>query len=164
MDRNTPAYAGKTPLCPRCRVFLRKHPRVCGEDDFPLGSWPVRAETPPRMRGRLKINPLTDHENRNTPAYAGKTSYCFFHDCLFQKHPRVCGEDAINTVHAFRRLETPPRMRGRLLFTSIRLRKNRNTPAYAGKTLRLQPPSTRVKKHPRVCGEDSQVRISSLSM
>ena len=46
-------------------------------------------------------------------------------------------------------------MRGRLLFTSIRIRKNRNTPAYAGKTLRDAENVVNLEKHPRVCGEDS---------
>ena len=71
-----------------------------------------------------------------------------------RKHPRVCGEDAIRHAEDKAREETPPRMRGRLLYNSVEKSMTRNTPAYAGKT--LCPVSFRqaAEKHPRVCGED----------
>ena len=93
VDRNIPAYAGKTGNFPRVHTADKEHPRVCGENSLlhltvPM-SWNIPAYagktvaplmissphggTSPRMRGKL----LHDFEGgkvlRNIPAYAGKT-------------------------------------------------------------------------------------------
>ena len=68
----TPAYAGKRRLCVVAAHLGRDHPRVCGEKNI----WVVDAITstgsPPRMRGKVRIKPLTRFGFRITPAYAGK--------------------------------------------------------------------------------------------
>ena len=78
---------------------IGKHPRVCGEDDCRLTWQRSREETPPRMRGRPRRLPERNSGVGNTPAYAGKTPYT----CTLQhsgwKHPRVCGEDRLNSSH-----------------------------------------------------------------
>ena len=48
-------------------------------------------------------------------------------------------------------------MRGRLLSDKPDVLKARNTPAYAGKTLRRRKQSESRRKHPRVCGEDARI-------
>ena len=90
---NTPAYAGKTRRTLRQTAAGRKHPRVCGEDPgVRILSCPT-LETPPRMRGRQKAHLRVQIEDRNTPAYAGKTNFPEQKRKEKKKHPRVCGED-----------------------------------------------------------------------
>ena len=70
----TPAYAGKSLLFLEIVVRLGDHPRVCGEKT--LGkSVPSDAKgSPPRMRGKGKLD-------------SGGLGECM-------DHPRVCGEKA----------------------------------------------------------------------
>ena len=160
--RNTPAYAGKTAFCGNIQTFFKKHPRVCGEDRSILPRCSERIETPPRMRGRPLHLQASCAPAGNTPAYAGKTGEDLPQSTLNEKHPRVCGEDHIQSQSEIPVKETPPRMRGRLLWRFAFARKERNTPAYAGKTLkrlRIQPTK---EKHPRVCGEDPPRQVSYL--
>ena len=70
---NTPAYAGKTLHLVPVRQGSWKHPRVCGEDCIRLTCRLPQWETPPRMRGRLRLVRLNVR--------------------IVEKHPRVCGED-----------------------------------------------------------------------
>ena len=48
----TPAYAGKRLLTSSILVFLRDHPRVCGEKSKPKPGKDRRMGSPPRMRGK----------------------------------------------------------------------------------------------------------------
>ena len=88
------------------------------------------------MRGRLINSGKPAELSGNTPAYAGKTES---HDRIpspDKKHPRVCGEDKYKLNKKLEKTETPPRMRGRLQVTKFARDKIRNTPAYAGKTIK----------------------------
>ena len=133
-DRNTPAYAGKTPRRLTSRQRLRKHPRVCGEDPDRTDRKDLAKETPPRMRGRLFLHVIDAPGKGNTPAYAGKTLSRQSAPLVKEKHPRVCGEDLTSTQYLTTRQETPPRMRGRPWGMPLVLAVFGNTPAYAGKT------------------------------
>ena len=73
VDRNTPAYAGKTFPPAGNSAVCRKHPRVCGEDCPSVRLTELVRETPPRMRGRHLVLKAVEHLGGNTPAYAGKT-------------------------------------------------------------------------------------------
>ena len=106
------------------------------------------------MRGRPVKNLLNSVTERNTPAYAGKTSQSRTSTSCGQKHPRVCGEDQGLRPRPEPVSETPPRMRGRPEDKSEKDTRARNTPAYAGKTIPLAPRRHGGEKHPRVCGED----------
>ena len=86
------------------------------------------------MRGRLAVAMLLLKEDRNTPAYAGKTVSVINQLLRYGKHPRVCGEDLRKSGVFQQGKETPPRMRGRLAAMTESNRSYRNTPAYAGKT------------------------------
>ena len=173
-DRNTPAYAGKTPSGQKPAPLRQKHPRVCGEDFLFSSRSTSRAETPPRMRGRPERQQQSLILLGNTPAYAGKTSPLDPGSALRRKHPRVCGEDSMVLISTLvplkhprvcgederrklrqgRRNETPPRMRGRHSSVVIGSIQTRNTPAYAGKTKVYTRRGDTFEKHPRVCGED----------
>ncbi len=110
---NTPAYAGKMKLITLKQTDSRKHPRVCGEDCL-IRTIMIRSlETPPRMRGRYCLSFPYTPRKRNTPAYAGKIWSVPPLWSRSEKHPRVCGEDQSAIYFISRKLETPPRMRGR---------------------------------------------------
>ena len=152
--RNTPAYAGKTAFCGNIQTFFKKHPRVCGEDRSILPRCSERIETPPRMRGRPLHLQASCAPAGNTPAYAGKTGEDLPQSTLNEKHPRVCGEDHIQSQSEIPVKETPPRMRGRPSSAGVISSPSGNTPAYAGKTNQHSINIRQLWKHPRVCGED----------
>ena len=139
-------------------VKSRKHPRLRGED------WKVPAlvvnarETPPLTRGRHEPSPWHRSRLGNTPAYAGKTR-CFprLYEVLW-KHPRLRGEDFRIARTATGVAETPPLTRGRPHAAASGGEHRRNTPAYAGKTLSLSWQIMRLRKHPRLRGEDASRR------
>ena len=108
------------------------------------------------MRGRPWPFAASSVPRRNTPAYAGKTAPIYIDIGDLGKHPRVCGEDPAKMPFKDFTAETPPRMRGRRFIISPTRDHKRNTPAYAGKTLKKCPAPGRGWKHPRVCGEDLQ--------
>ena len=138
--RITPAYAGKTGnTCCDCKS-TGDHPRVCGKDRI------VRRLISGASRGKAK---------RITPAYAGKTQRELQKRLKRRDHPRVCGKDKTNIKMIHLNLGSPPRMRERPFTKSIAIKKIRITPAYAGKTQKLENGQAYIEDHPRVCGKDS---------
>ena len=109
----TPAYAGKR----RCQSLWSQ----------------VQRGSPPPMRGKVcpSAPPICPH--RITPAYAGKSRCCTSRVPTFWDHPRLCGEKCIGKSWIFRRLGSPPPMRGKV----------------RGKGLVRH----RTQDHPRLCGE-----------
>ena len=73
LERNIPAYAGKTSSTPVKQSVAPEHPRVCGEN------WPDHwyylpgVGTSPRMRGKPGGEAYIPLAPGNIPAYAGKT-------------------------------------------------------------------------------------------
>ena len=109
------------------------------------------------MRGKLIIFSKKAINPRNIPAYAGKTDMSFSHDGLLSEHPRVCGENR-ESVHLVGDLfGTSPRMRGKQKSGRATRRRQRNIPAYAGKTDQSSWLSRRSGEHPRVCGENGKL-------
>ena len=88
----TPAQAGKsklalcTPSCPT------DHPRACGEKNKELeGVW-LPMGSPPHGRGK-EASIFDDGQRLGiTPAWAGKSLFCFTAAVPIQDHPRVGGE------------------------------------------------------------------------
>mgnify|MGYP001409645962 CR=1 FL=1 len=156
---NTPAYAGKTmpfkllpepsPETPPLtrgrrlpdalqRAGTRNTPAYAGKTKTTIGTAHFPQETPPLTRGRL--DHMTDGtlRQRNTPAYAGKTIF---------------------TLEGIERyVETPPLTRGRPSARSLASFSCRNTPAYAGKTRCEECRKAFGQKHPRLRGEDWELR------
>ena len=91
--RNIPAYAGKTTPNSSQSSKTMEHPRVCGENaSLPFAE--MRPEgTSPRMRGKLLGRPQDLQDERNIPAYAGKTLNHVPTLPAKSEHPRVCGEN-----------------------------------------------------------------------
>ena len=145
-------------------LLVRKagdHPRVCGEnkaEDFLINR---KAGSPPRVRRKPLRNNLKRPKTRITPACAGKTENgveCVMFDT---DHPRVCGENHAEGLRRKPGFGSPPRVRGKRRWDSTRDTEQRITPACAGKTDQTEGVGRDRPDHPRVCGENRQLRYLS---
>ena len=155
--RNTPACAGKTRRPSSARPPVRKHPRLRGEDCSVVATMSSQFETPPLARGRRDDHRRPLLRPGNTPACAGKTGIDSGRIDIYQKHPRLRGEDVVWEFWTTGLMETPPLARGRRHAKPRQPHPSRNTPACAGKTsVKVQPTGTK-RKHPRLRGEDEDL-------
>ena len=105
------------------------------------------------MRGKERLRTGCRFPPGITPAHAGKSqSLCgrTFHG---QDHPRACGEKLLNMGFDGKFKGSPPRMRGKGLWTVSKSPADRITPAHAGKSTRWLQSCRRRWDHPRACGE-----------
>ena len=160
MNRNIPAYAGKTFAWTVSAAQRPEHPRVCGENPTHATPRVPQSGTSPRMRGKPSRCGYGTRWTRNIPAYAGKTSEARRRRPRPPEHPRVCGENLRAPASRVRLLGTSPRMRGKRIADSTSTIRMGNIPAYAGKTLQLQPDQVILEEHPRVCGENCFIIIA----
>ena len=119
--------------------------------------------SPPRMRGKAAIPCKLVHGVGITPAYAGKRQTTHSRKAGYWDHPRVCGEKSLNSMATKYDLGSPPRMRGKVVWLCLGLVVTGITPAYAGKSVTAQQDFIIDRDHPRVCGEKSRPKASSLS-
>ena len=132
----TPAYAGKS--VNRCISQHRNwdHPRVCGEKQIFTYARIGSAGSPPRMRGKGSFGHCLASSSRITPAYAGKREEYLVQVTGAEDHPRVCGEKAAAAARQLPWQGSPPRMRGKVSWQSLKMRQ--------------------AWDHPRVCGEKTK--------
>ena len=156
----TPAYAGKSKKCEKCRPGLWDHPRVCGEKSGQGFGRLVKRGSPPRMRGKASIGPPTSFCMGITPAYAGKSHSQSSSSIHTRDHPRVCGEKMNRREMTAKRPGSPPRMRGKGLHVQNAAQNVGITPAYAGKSTPDHAGCLDQWDHPRVCGEKSRFTLS----
>ena len=109
--------------------------------------------SPPRMRGKAEKPHRAYIFWGITPAYAGKSTTPRSQAPTLRDHPRVCGEKESNGVASWRRLGSPPRMRGKVFNGEGVMLATRITPAYAGKSTKREKLHAKARDHPRVCGE-----------
>ena len=130
----TPADAGKTPFLLSRIDFSRDHPRGCGENTI-CGYRRLPAPgSPPRMRGKLRLNACSKITQRITPADAGKTPYDILQETAAEDHPRGCGENGSVQRGFDQAAGSPPRMRGKHGRIPHKVLDIGITPADAGKT------------------------------
>ena len=112
------------------------------------------------MRGKGRKDHSGGHDERITPAYAGKRQNFDFLFFQCKDHPRLCGEK--NHDHGRHRYQagSPPPMRGKASQKVFFPHVQRITPAYAGKSSNSNTYFPAVLDHPRLCGE--KAAISSL--
>ena len=150
----TPACAGKTLTASSNVIFIRDHPRVCGENSVTTHSYTIFVGSPPRVRGKPGMKEIARISGRITPACAGKTRQSRRTARSRRDHPRVCGENDRHSVKKPDHIGSPPRVRGKLRAMPCDAPQCGITPACAGKTP-LRPDKKRVSEdHPRVCGEN----------
>ena len=92
--------------------------------------------SPPRVREKRQVTLLKAHQNRITPACAGKTLRRLLTLGHVQDHPRVCGKNLQKSLSVDIRLGSPPRVREKLTKPWKSVLLSRITPACAGKTER----------------------------
>ena len=151
--RITPACAGKSGFFRLLHCIVWDHPRVCGEKRHPAHVYFNDLGSPPRMRGKVQLQPGQPAALGITPAYAGKSKNLPALVCGNGDHPRVCGEKRKDFETANRKKGSPPRMRGKGCMFCCSPAKVGITPAYAGKSLLCMDFCPAYRDHPRVCGE-----------
>ena len=72
--RITPACAGKTETDRDKLKAEEDHPRVCGENAPSTSTGCATRGSPPRVRGKLRVDLGGNEDMRITPACAGKTA------------------------------------------------------------------------------------------
>ena len=132
--RITPADAGKTSGKSLCKTVAPDHPRGCGENRYLTNNGGFPAGSPPRMRGKRKMDGRSGAEETD--------------------HPRGCGENYLSLIRSICPLGSPPRMRGKRIQQTQRKWAYRITPADAGKTLSALRTLNLCPDHPRGCGEN----------
>ena len=106
------------------------------------------------MRGKLLCYLRAKLIVRISPACAGKTTLIKISGETPKDHPRVCGENRSLLFQLALCVGSPPRVRGKLLYSYGVNNCVRITPACAGKTLTKDNAPIKEKDHPRVCGEN----------
>ena len=129
----TPACAGKSPPLVVIWLWIRDHPRLCGEKPLSPFGTPSARGSPPPMRGKVADIFRQQVAARITPAYAGKRTQRGSGVVYAEDHPRLCGEKG---------------RRGGGFTRAWRI-----TPAYAGKSAAQDGQQLGCEDHPRLCGE-----------
>ena len=111
------------------------------------------AGSPPRGRGKDKLNVREDFAPGITPAWAGKRPGSDQRPALPQDHPRVGGEKHRDPFAHAAVSGSPPRGRGKVIDFSTAQYRSRITPAWAGKRGLILNNQSSCKDHPRVGGE-----------
>ena len=125
-----------------------------GDDASPTGSGRPHLGPPPRARGRRSaFAGVVPHEG-STPACAGTTILKKPPRLSKEVHPRVRGDDVLETRIPSPRRGPPPRARGRRFERPRHRVRGGSTPACAGTTSHVNRSSPRRSVHPRVRGDD----------
>ena len=91
-SRITPAQAGKRLTRPAMTGTPRDHPRIGGEKSQEGLQGQTTLGSPPRGRGKADLSACPRRACRITPAWAGKSLFCFTAAVPIQDHPRMGGE------------------------------------------------------------------------
>ena len=148
-----PAHAGNTALSHVRPVWLRDHPRACGEHRSVFSDFPATQGSSPRMQGTLNSHPGKISSSRIIPAHAGNTRY---QACTWRStgdHPRACGEHKGLDERTATYEGSSPRMRGTRVVKFTEAVDLGIIPAHAGNTPPLLPRTSVRRDHPRACGE-----------
>ncbi len=142
--------------------FAAVHPRVCGEQSGQGRKTGRQSGSSPRVRGTV-TRTLTRHIClRFIPACAGNSAFPFDAKHWPPVHPRVCGEQTVDSCLVIVLSGSSPRVRGTAdhlnqLHVCLRF-----IPACAGNSAWRGPEISRRPVHPRVCGEQFSLQSRSL--
>ena len=151
--RITPAWAGKRSVELFLSVLSLDHPRVGGEKTRVFQQHFPAVGSPPRGRGKVypfRVGPVAV---RITPAWAGKSLFCFTAAVPIQDHPRTGGERSGMKGMKSWKLGSPPHRRGKGIQADGAGAWAGITPAWAGKRLPHPQRHQAAQDHPRVGGE-----------
>ena len=149
----TPAQTGKRaqPACPG--IPGQDHPRVGGEKSLTRWQPTGIPGSPPRRRGKEKLEAHRLELARITPAQAGKSVAPRQKRSALWDHPRVGGEKYSRPSYSRISMGSPPRGRGKVVRPDVVAKAAGITPAWAGKSLRSGLAHSMFWDHPRVGGE-----------
>ena len=136
---------------------------MCGEKWMALRLALARAGSPPRVRGKDASTGLADIVVGITPACAGKSASSAVTSTSARDHPRVCGEKIGWRAKVASSIGSPPRVRGKAVYSAPHVCDVRITPACAGKSYKAKCERAGMRDHPRVCGEKLRVIVFVLS-
>ena len=149
----TPACAGKSFSAENSSRCTWDHPRVCGEKTTTRSIHSRGTGSPPRVRGKVRVQAPVQEHRGITPDCAGKSGRESGTRACCRDHPRMCGEKMAWIRQMPKCSGSPPRMRGKERFPPQHSCIYGITPAYAGKSLLTGIHPHTVQDHPRVCGE-----------
>ena len=130
--RITPADAGTSVRAIRVRMYVRDHPRGCGDKSRKRVLHRDTCGSPPRMRGQAGILDGCHGPMGITPADAGTSTQTSPFRGLETDHPRGCGDKDFRKKLLFLITGSPPRMRGQVRSSVLAATRRRITPADAG--------------------------------
>ena len=148
----TPAWAGKS-SCISLLGELLESPPQGGEKELDDRFKTAELGSPPRRRGKVHSQLLVVGIVRITPAWAGKSLFCFAAAVPIQDHPRVGGEKMEIMLDVWTYQGSPPHRRGKGNGIWVNGHRNGITPAWAGKSTWGAEERPHQRDHPRVGGE-----------
>ena len=157
-DGITPAQAGKRHSCRMRRWCSGDHPRVGGEKPGSCLCPVLIPGSPPRRRGKVCAGELGHRADGITPAWAGKSLFCFTAAVPIQDHPRMGGEKcSVQAVYLVPQ-GSPPHGRGKGAPSRSSWAAAGITPAWAGKSYDDWCTKVVSEDHPRMGGEKLERR------
>ena len=149
----TPAWAGKSRNGQNPDSTSQDHPRVGGEKVDLEHAVELVQGSPPRGRGKAFRRFLYALRIGITPAWAGKRICPRPGRMNSEDHPRVGGEKALHIWMQPTTMGSPPRGRGKVQRFQRHNQRRGITPAWAGKSFKVNLQSIKIQDHPRVGGE-----------
>ena len=132
--RITPAYAGKSRAFLHRQARFEDHPRLRGEKMRQAQDQLESIGSPPLTRGKVLYPDRLPHQQRITPAYAGKRLRRVIRLVKPGDHPRLRGEKRCKAVPSMYCVGSPPLTRGKVSCAAYEVASAGITPAYAGKS------------------------------
>ena len=137
-QRITPAWAGKRWTVAGTVAARWDHPRMGGEKTAVAPFAITPTGSPPHGRGKGPAGAPVGRLVGITPAWAGKSFKQLYAKCFCQDHPRMGGEKTLRSSPFTSCAGSPPHGRGKAILRSRELEALGITPAWAGKSARLQ--------------------------
>ena len=156
----TPAWAGKSDNSENQSSKKQDHPRVGGEKALSSTALGLAIGSPPRGRGKDAVLVAALLHDRITPAWAGKRRCTARREPASRDHPRVGGEKLPSIISCIVQPGSPPRGRGKGLFSTIPGGCPGITPAWAGKRPFAGFEPAACGDHPRVGGEKTSCAMA----
>ena len=156
--RFIPACAGNRDHPLRVRRPDSVHPRVRGEQVRGVEPQSLPDGSSPRARGTVRRRRVRWHPDRFIPACAGNSLCCSVCSLVLSVHPRVRGEQAIEPQPQSFEIGSSPRARGTGRRRDHYGGLQRFIPACAGNRQKPTYPHHRPPVHPRVRGEQFELR------
>ena len=126
---------------------------MCGEHVDPAIDFSWILGSSPHVRGALIVASHSHRGRGIIPACAGSTATINAIGVLIGDHPRMCGEHEIKDADIVSDLGSSPHVRGAHCIFHYLFPPSGIIPACAGSTITCFRTISRLRDHPRMCGE-----------